>query len=163
MEGLIYFFALIPSIGLSLALRALIRWLTARWQSRSVRSWQKVIEAGLRALPWALAFSPVMMTKGGRGVLVPASIYLIALGYGKVFDGTALDTEDVLNVHAALTMMLVIWGVVTLVFFVWRCVARGWSTVTDPKTKTAQKLAGDPETKCAGPRAHEARSPAEVR
>lgn len=151
MEGLIYFFALIPSIGLSLALRALIRWLTARWQSRSVRSWQKVIGAGLRALPWALAFSPVMMTKGGSGVLVPASIYLIALGYGKVFDGTALDTEDVLNVHAALTMMLVIWGVVTLVFLVWQCVARGWSTVTGPKTKTGQKLAGDAETECARP------------
>jgi hypothetical protein len=65
MEGFIYFFALIPSLGISLALRALIRWLTASWQSNNALPWQNIIGAALRDLPWALAFSPVMMMKGG--------------------------------------------------------------------------------------------------
>jgi hypothetical protein len=133
MEGFIYFFALIPSLGISFALRALIRWLTASWQSDKALSWQNVIGAALRALPWALAFSPAMVMKGG-GVLIPGSLYLITVGYGMVFGGNVLDTEDKWNVRAALTLIAIIWGLLALVFFVRQCAAIARRPANESKT-----------------------------
>src|SRR5258705_883694 len=121
MEALDYLFALVPALVISFALGALIRWLTADWQSNHFFSWQNVLGAALRALPWALAFSPVMMMKGGRGVLVPGSLCLVAVAYWRLFDGNTIDSEDMQDVHAAVTPILTPCAAITFLFFMWQC------------------------------------------
>src|SRR5947207_11155929 len=118
MEALDYVFALIPALLLSFVLGVLIHWLTAGWHSNHFLARQNLTGPFLRALPWALAFAPVLMMKAGGGVLVPASLCLITLAYGTVFEGASFDTEEAQDIHAALTSIIVTWAALALLFFV---------------------------------------------
>ena len=118
-----YFLFLTVTMVPGLCLRALIGWLTAGWRPAGALSWQNVLGAILRALPFALTFAPTLLMKRGLGVLIPASLFLGGAMYERVFRGKVLDAEDGRNVSVASISLLVLWVLLAFIFFVQQSMA----------------------------------------
>jgi len=98
-------------------IRAAIQWRIAKWRPLSALSWQNVLQAVLRAFPFAFAFAPTLLMKRGLGVLVPSSVYLCGALYESLFGARPRDGEDTRNTTHALMTLLLAWGVLAFIFF----------------------------------------------
>jgi hypothetical protein len=109
-----YFLYLIPSAVLSSALWTFVRWFTGSWNpASSLFCWQNIARAGLHALPFAIMFAPMWLTKPGISFMIPAATFLFVPGFGGFFDGRSTDREGMLM---AATSLGVVWTLLTPFF-----------------------------------------------